>query len=362
MLAPSVTHKIRQVIFLTITWVIANILIELHNAVNYDPVSNSHFLYFFFGRNGWEHLLITSVGPLIGGLTAGAFIVFYQREKLRGKTYGRKLLVHTMLYILFLSFCIGLVGVIGAMNNKVDDSFWVNFKNDVFSLRVLRLVIVWYFIVVGSVFLLDVSEKYGPGNMIKILLGKYHAPGKEERIFMFLDLKGSTTIAEQIGDETYFNMLHFFYHVANEAIINAHGEIYQYVGDEIIISWKKEIGLREANCLRCFAAIENAVEKHSALFTEKYGVVPQFKAGVHAGRVVTGEIGSVKKELVYSGDVLNTTARIVALCNQYGQKLIVSETIYEALKDNPNYTFTFLDRPVLRGKSVGVGIWGVDIL
>jgi adenylate cyclase len=301
--------------------------------------------------------MITAIGPLAGGLLAGSFIVFYQRERVKGRTYREMLLKHSGLYALFLVVFIGGVGILGALNNPADAPFWVKFREDVFSLRVLRLLFTWFFIIVMTIFFLNVNEKYGAGVLRGLLLGKYHRPGQEERVFMFLDLKGSTAIAEEIGDEKYFAMLRYFYGVANEAIINTHGEIYQYVGDEIVISWNKSEGIRNANCLRCFTAIQQTVKKHSSIFMGKFGVVPGFKAGIHAGIVTTGEIGTIKKDIVYSGDVLNTTARIVALCNQYKEELIISGMMYNELKNVKDYHFHFIDSVMLRGKKKEMGLW-----
>jgi adenylate cyclase len=358
---PAFFLKIRQVILITIVWIIANVLVELNNAIVYDPATRSYYFHFIFGNGALEHLLITSIGPLAGGLFAGSFIVFYQRERVRGKSYMQKLLIHSGLYVFYLSVFIGGVGILGAIFNPVDAPFWVKFREDVLSLRVLRLIFTWYFIVVMTVFFLDVSEKYGSGILRGLLLGKYYKPGKEERVFMFLDLKGSTTMAEEIGDEKYFDMLRYFYRVANEAIVNTHGEIYQYVGDEIVISWKKREGIESGNCLRCFTDIQDAVKHRSTIFIENYGVVPGFKAGIHAGVVTTGEIGSIKKDIVYSGDVLNTTSRIVALCNSYKEELIISDILYNQLKDSKEYYFNFLDSVILRGKKTEMKLWGVRV-
>jgi adenylate cyclase len=327
--------------------------------VIYDTITRKYSLYFLFGKNAFEHFLITAIGPLVGGLFAGSFIVFYQRDKVKGRTYAQKLLIHSLLYIGFVGFCILMVGLIGALNNPVKASFMQKFKEDVFSLRVLRLLITWYFIVILTIFLLDVSEKYGSGTLRRLLLGKYYAAGKEEKVFMFLDLKSSTTIAETIGDEKYFSMLQFFYEVANYAIINTHGEIYQYIGDEIVISWERKHGVKNANCLKCFTAIREAVKENTEIFNKNYGVVPAFKAGIHAGMVTTGEIGTVKKDIVYSGDVLNTTARIVALCNHYNEELIISEYLYAELKEEQGYIYKWLGNPVLKGKSISMGLYGV---
>lgn len=334
-------------------------LLELNNAVSYDPVKNRYFMYFIFGPSAFEHLMITSLGPLFGGILGGSFIVFYQREKLKGSTYLNKLIIHSGLYILFVSLSILGTGLVGALSNPSARGFLITYIEDITSLRVLRLLLNWYFIVILTIFLLDVSEKYGSGTLKKLLLGKYHTPGREERIFMFLDLKSSTTIAETIGDELYFSMLRYFYQLANEVIINNRGEIYQYVGDEIVISWDKKTGLSKTRCLNCFFATRNAITEKAGYFMVHFGVVPEFKAAVHAGIVATGEIGTVKKDIVYSGDVLNTTARIVALCNKYNESLIISESLYRDLKEATGYRMTYLDNPLLRGKHAPFPIYAV---
>jgi adenylate cyclase len=236
---PAFAYKVRQVLIITFSWVVIGVFVELSNAINYDPDTGKHFIHFIFGNSAIEHLLITAIGPLLGGLIAGSFIVFYQREKLIRKTYRQQLFIHSLFYILFVFFCILIVLYIGALIDE-KKTFLEKFYNDLFSLRLIRLLFIWYFIVILTIFILDVSEKYGSGTLRKLLLGKYHSPGKEDRIFMFLDLKSSTSIAEQIGDDTYFRMIRYFYNIVNDVTINNYGEIYQYVGDEIVISWTKE--------------------------------------------------------------------------------------------------------------------------
>ncbi|MBK9659921.1 MAG: adenylate/guanylate cyclase domain-containing protein [Chitinophagaceae bacterium] len=358
-LNPAAGYKMRQVMSITILWIIIGVLVELFYAVSFNPVTRQFFLYFTFGDNALQHLMITAIGPLAGGILAGSFIVFYQREKLKGKTYGRKILIHSFLYSIFVSVCILIVGTLGAIFDKSDADFWQKFDTAVFNLRVFRLLITWYFIVIGTIFLLDVSEKYGRGTLKKLLLGKYHVPRQEDRIFMFLDLKSSTTIAEKIGDVEYFLMLKHFFRLATEPVLSCNGEIYQYVGDEIIISWERKEGLKNANCLKCFMLIREAVEKDSGYFMDHFKTVPDFKAAIHAGVVTTGEIGIIKKEIVYSGDILNTTARIMSLCNQYAASLLISKIIYSELKDTEGYKFTYLDSPELRGKTIKMPVYSV---
>ena len=57
---------------------------------------------------------------------------------------------------------------------------------------------------------------------------------------------------------------------------------------------------------------------------KEYGVSPTFKAGVHAGDVTVGYVGIIKKDLVFSGDTLNTTARIRSKCHELKHSFILS--------------------------------------
>ena len=142
-------------------------------------------------------------------------------------------------------------------------------------------------ITIFTLIALLVNDKYGPGIFVSFLLGKYFHPKREERIFMFLDLRGATTIAEQLGESKYFNFLKDVFRDATPEILSSKGEIYQYVGDEIVISWKKDSGTLNANCLQCFFDIQQKLLDKASYYRENYnGIVPEFKAGLHFGFVI----------------------------------------------------------------------------
>ncbi|MBT8314785.1 MAG: adenylate/guanylate cyclase domain-containing protein, partial [Maribacter sp.] len=132
---------------------------------------------------------------------------------------------------------------------------------------------------------------------------------------MFLDIKSSTSIAEKIGHVEYFELLKEYYHILSNAVIEYSGEIYQYVGDEIVITWNLSKGIMNNNCIKCFFKMKSDLKERQYWFEQKFGVYPEFKAGLHLGEVTTGEIGRIKKDIIFTGDVLNTTARIQSLCN-----------------------------------------------
>ena len=82
---------------------------------------------------------------------------------------------------------------------------------------------------------------------------------------MFLDLRSSTAIAEKLGEERYFNFIKDVFKDVTPAIIYAKGEIYQYVGDEIVVSWKMNNGIENANCLQKSIKSCNTTDTHSPI-------------------------------------------------------------------------------------------------
>jgi adenylate cyclase len=198
--------------------------------------------------------------------------------------------------------------------------------------------------------MLQVSDKFGPGILWNFLTGKYYHPRQEERIFMFLDLRSSTTIAEKMNSEKFFGLLKEVYHDITESILNSQGEIYQYVGDEVVITWPVDRGLAGNNCLSCFFGIQQALELRKEHYMKEYDLLPSFKAGLHIGEATVGEIGVIKKDIVYSGDVLNTTSRIQGECNNQKVNILLSSDLLERMQLNGGYQQIALGEFPLKGK------------
>ncbi len=211
-------------------------------------------------------------------------------------------------------------------------------------------------------FYVQLSHFFGEGVLFKFLIGKYRKPIKEDRIFMFLDLKSSTSLAEKLGLETYYDLLNDFFHEITEPVNSTKAEIYQYVGDEVVFTWKTEEGLMNQNCLNLFFKIKEKVENNREYYLEKYGEVPQFKAGIHFGEVIAAQIGDVKRELVYNGDVLNTGARIQEKCNKLESEFLISGTLLNRLKLKNKYLVEKLENTKLRGKEISIDIFSVNSL
>lgn len=224
-----------------------------------------------------------------------------------------------------------------------------------------RLVLVVYSLSVYGllVFFLQINHLLGEGILWKFMWGKYHKPREEERIFMFLDMKSSTTIAEQLGHVRFYSLLNEVFHEISEPVLQTKAEIYQYVGDEVVLTWDVENGLQNSNCLKTFFMFRERLLRNAGNYLKNFGVKPEFKAGLHFGKVISAQIGDLKREIVYNGDVLNTTARIQHECNRYQRDCLVSGDLMNRLKQKNGFRWERIDAVMLRGKETAMELFSV---
>jgi len=207
----------------------------------------------------------------------------------------------------------------------------------------------------------ELRMKTGRGVIKNYLFGKLHKPLPTKRIFIFMDLESSTAYAEKLGHQKYSSFIQDIYLELDEHIIATRGSLYQYVGDEVVVSWSVKDGLKNNNCLTFFYSVSKSMEELKDRFYMKYGVVPKFKAGLHFGEVAVTEVGGVlKRELASHGDVVNTTARICAKCSSLKEPLLISEDLSEAfLNLEAQYSIESVGKFNLRGKKNEIGLFRV---
>lgn len=300
---------------------------------------------------------------LIEGLLLGTLEVYVLRRLFADRAFWPQIVAKSMIYIGALVLSIVAVMTIAnsrLLNLPISDPEVLRS-----ALRFFTDIPFWGFVVYnGSVVFIsllysEVTQHIGLGVLRNFFTGKYHTPKEEERIFMFLDMKSSTTIAEQMGHVAYFGFLNRYYADITEAITTSSGEICQYVGDEVVITWTLDRGLRNNDCLECFFLITERLHTQAGHYMKAFGRVPGFKAGLHCGHVTTGEIGSVRKDIIFTGDVMNTTARIQSLCNGYGVDLLVSEALMAQLGTS-GYQVREIGAPELKGKDERVRLFTVS--
>jgi adenylate cyclase len=217
----------------------------------------------------------------------------------------------------------------------------------------------WLLIFLLLQVVVEMIKKYSPGIFLDVLLGKYRHPKVEKRIVMFIDLKDSTPIAEKLGNIDYFRFIRQFIELVSTALIQYHGRIYQYVGDEVVVSWP----YNPKNARRCINALietRKLIQQKGESFRRRYDIIPEFRVGIHIGDVTIGEIGIIKKDLAMSGDTMNTTARIRSICSELNHKFIVSKEVIEAL-DLKEWQSESLGPIELKGKNESVELFALKI-
>jgi adenylate cyclase len=201
------------------------------------------------------------------------------------------------------------------------------------------------------------AELLGPGVLFAFAAGRYHRPRVEQRALLFIDLRSSTAIAERLGEARFLEFLDAFIADVSLAIVENGGLIHKYVGDEIIATWRLGPDRNDAGIVRaCFAAYDRlAARRH--IYKRDFGAGADFRAALHGGPVVVGEIGSFKKEIALIGDAMNTTARILDACRDNGRFVLASAALLDRLSNVPaTVELEPLPPIVLRGKSAPLDV------
>jgi len=199
-------------------------------------------------------------------------------------------------------------------------------------------------------FILSISDFFGrPSEVLE-----------EDRVFLFIDINSSTESAERLGNREYSRYLNRFFEQVEEAAYSCNGEIYECVGDEVVVSWKKNDAYNQQNCIRCFFMIKDYVAADKSRFIIEFGQRPVFKGSIHGGKVMPTTALKYSEKPVYHGHVLNVTSRLQKLCYQYRQELIVSLSVWEKIPVNKSYQAFALGLVKIRGSAFPLEIFGVQ--
>lgn len=358
--------KIEKILHFTLLLVLSGLFIKIYEHLITTPKITVGILHeyqqtasYSFSRN----LIIAIATTFTAGIIFGTWEIIYFKEKLKKYSFGCIIVIKSIVYFLMILAIAALASMFynAHLLQKpfYDDRVWFYVGDFLTSAHFLGNLLYFGVVIVLILFIDGISDKFGPGELLRFFFGKYHRPREEERIFMFFDMESSTTIAEKLGHERFYNLVNDVFADITDLVIYANGEIYKYMGDEMIVSWRMEQGLHNADCLQCFFAIQECIESNAETYKQKYGFIPHFKAGLHCGRVIIGELGVVKQTIEFSGDVLNTTARIQGQCNQFHKDILISADLLNQLPQN-QYCIEKLGEIALKGKSSSTSIYTVS--
>jgi adenylate cyclase len=305
----------------------------------------------------WREAIQGFVDAVLISLAVGGYLLFLRDGRLR--PWFRRL---GFLTDLALSSAIVLaLFLVGRAAGQVVTH--LEPRRFVTSFRDAHLTVALPFFAVVAVtiqFVLQMNRIVGANVLGYFAAGVYSRPTAEERVFLFLDLEGSTQLAERLGSAGYFELLRRFVDDVSDPVVEAEGEIYQYAGDEVVITWPIDAGLREANCIACFFGIRAAVARQAARYEREFGVIPRFRGGLHGGTVTAGELGDLRRQIVFVGDILNTAARLEEYAKRANLDLVVSGALLQRVTLPAGIVATRCGELELRGKEARVAAYGLS--
>lgn len=281
-------------------------------------------------------------------LTFGFLDIVFGSRFFTRMSYGKLILYKSITYTFIFATALVIISIRNLLiiQDYFDFNLWIR------SFSLLNMLAWVSYMAVASIllnFTKIVDLKFGPGNLWRMLRGKFHRPHQQEKILMFLDLKSSTTIAERLGHIKYSQLIQDCFDDLS-VVRDYNAEVYQYVGDEVILSWDSGIGIRNNNCLKAFYTFRDVLGKRSAYYRKNYDTEPVFKAGMHLGEVTIVEVGRLKREIAFHGDTVNIAARIQGMCNELGKELLISESLANRLGQSSDFEMEELGEIHLRGK------------
>jgi len=361
----SLARRLKEWLFLTVAWTLLTLIFSgliigtlryFISLIGIEELARNHELASYMASN-YQFLEAVIFGVLFGSMFF-LINVFTDDSRLHRQSFYKIIMIKSGLYLVAIALISLVISTlflsldIISINMLEDVTLW---KTDPWLIILFGIFLVLCIVLVN--FIQVINKKFGPGQTLAILFGKYHQPQIEQRIFMFLDLKSSTTYAEQLGHLRYSLMIQDCFFDLNRLLIRRHASVYQYVGDEAVLTWKYNEGLKDGNCVRIFFDFQALLQKRASYYQRRYGIVPEFKAGLNGGEITVAEVGNVKKEIAYHGDVLNTAARIRDLCNKIDCKLLLTNQLAQHLMIVNHFDYKAEGEYMLRGKGEKIQVF-----
>lgn len=356
-------YRIGELAFIIAYWIIA---VRLVVVLEYFVLDTANFAtvepkFYQMMQNN----LFASLGAgLIIGLVTGLSELYIFQKSLRRLSFATLFVAKMVVYLLSISIIGSITTFIYYISQYDLDLLGAAERMIAIfgSASFYHLLLLGVYLSLFLNFILIVKNKMGHRNFIPIVLGRYHKPKEENRIFLFLDLKSSTRMAEVLGHRKYSELMQDCFNDLSSMIIRYRGIVYQFVGDEAVITWHAKQKSNFSNSVLLYKAYKEKLLQKSDYYTEKYGLVPEFKGSLNSGKVMVAEVGgNVKSEIAYHGDVLNTTARLLELCKVYKKDLLLSERFHDNLQlHSPEIRTEFLDEIQVRGKNKAVYVFSLE--
>jgi adenylate cyclase len=273
------------------------------------------------------------------------------RSWLSDLSFAANLAVRSAIYaaiiVLVQGFKLGeaIAGLPLEMSNQ---TFWLGFIYSAVLSVVMNLI-------------LGIANIIGPRAFVNFITGRYHAPVEEDRFVLFVDIAGSTGLAERLGGLAIHRFLDRTFRLLTVPVVDYRGEVLNYVGDEVIVTWPLRGGAADCRPLRCFMAMRDELTHAASQLEQEFGAAPRIRGSLHFGPVIVGEIGDIKRAIVFNGDVMNTAARLEELSRGIEGGFLASRAAMEQFRSALPVKVRDLGRLPIRGRVDGIDVVGLDI-
>lgn len=269
---------------------------------------------------------------------------------LGGLSFSARLMVRSTVYVAIIALIqllhLGehIVGVAPDMSSR---TFWFSLIYSAVLSVIMNL-------------LLGIVNIIGPRAFLNFFIGRYHAPVEENRFVLFVDIAGSTGLAERLGGIGIHRFLDHTFRLLTASVVDYRGEVLNYIGDEVIVTWSERGGAVDCRPLRCFMAMRDELARASSQMEREFGAVPLIRGSLHFGPVIVGEIGDVKRAIVFNGDVMNTAARLEELSRGVEGGFLASRAAMQRFNSVPPFAVRDLGCLPIRGRLDGIDVVGID--
>jgi len=300
---------------------------------------------------------------LVLGTLFGFINLYIQRntDRLRSKSYGYIIITYSVAHIILVFTVLTIIATISVFifSETVNRDNFERIADFFLSKNLVSILVYTYFLSVCIFLVKIINKKLGEGVLWNLIKGKYRQPKEDRLLFLFMDLKSSTTYAELLGHRKYSELIQDCFSDLTPAVSACKAKIYQYVGDEAVLSWKYDKGIEHADCVRVFFQFKSILKARSQYYHETYGFVPEFKAGIHGGDIMVAEVGYIKRSIAYHGDAINTAARIQGQCNNFERDILLSGKVVKDVLKNNHAEFIELENIQLKGKKEKVTLFSI---
>jgi len=263
------------------------------------------------------------IGAPLLGLAISGFEVFYF-QGYRGRWLRD---MHPLKSIMIYALFMVVMGLAIQHLNYLAQGRW----HDLPKLYERYPVVIPVFLTVAifAVMVIRIIGFIGGKNILYLLIGKYHRPVWERKVFLFLDIKGSTNLVDALGPEKSKLLFGKFMFDASDPIAANGGEIYRYQGDGFVAIWNWQAALGPGGIAQAVDDLYAMIEREQADYEARFGTCPDFRIGIHGGKIITSEEGDIRRNIGFYGDTINIAARMEAKAKDVSMDCVVTSDVID---------------------------------